>query len=211
MSNTKKRTTEHQEIINALRTKQRAKKRRFNFLLYGSFGLVLAAIITAVAVAVSSSIQERNEAAEAAKRPISDVQTFTGLTRNHVQEAVDYPQQPGAGGDHSPVWTNCGVYSEPVNEQRAVHSLEHGAVWITYRADLPADELDTLAELAKGKPYVLLSPVQDQVSPVTATAWGAQLTLQEAADERIATFIRAYAQSSEAPEPGAPCTGGTNG
>lgn len=211
MSNTEKRRTEHQEIVNALRIKQRAKQRRFRFLLFGSFGVVLAAIITAVALAVTSSVQERNEAAEAAKRPISGVQTFTGLTRNHVQDAVDYPHQPGAGGDHSPVWANCGIYSEPVNEQRAVHSLEHGAVWITYRADLQADELNTLTGLAKGKPYVLLSPVQDQDSPIAATAWGAQLTLQEAADERIATFISAYAQSSEAPEPGAPCTGGTNG
>lgn len=211
MRNTGNRHAEHQAIVAALRAKQRAKQRRFNILLYGSFGLVLAAIITAVALAVTGSIQERNAAAEAAKKPIDGIQTFSGLSRNHVQTAVDYPQQPGVGGDHASVWTNCGIYTEPANEQRAVHSLEHGAVWLTYNPGLPAADITRLTELAKDQPYLLLSPDKDQTSPVTATAWGAQLAVQDAGDTRIPAFIRAYAQSPNAPEPGAACTGGTNG
>lgn len=211
MSSTRKRRTDHQAVVAAVRAKQRAKQRRFNIFLYGGFGLVLAAIITAVAIAVTGSIQERNEAAEAAKRPIDGVQTFGELSRNHVQDAVDYPQQPGAGGDHAPVWTNCGIYTTPVSEQRAIHSLEHGAVWLTYNPDLPAEEVSKLTAVAQNEPYVLLSPVQDQTDPVTATAWGTQLPLQDAGDSRITAFINAYSQSPQAPEPGAACSGGTNG
>lgn len=211
MSNARKRRAEHQAIVAAIRTKQKDKQRRWNFLVYGSFGLVLAAIITAVAIAVTGSIQEGNATAEAARKPIEGIQTFTDLTRNHVQNAVAYPQQPGVGGDHAPVWTNCGIYTEPVSEQRAIHSLEHGAVWLTYNPNLPPSDVTRLTDLAKGKPYVLLSPDKDQTAPVTATAWGTQLVLKDAGDTRIPAFIRANAQSPNAPEPGAACTGGTDG
>ncbi|MET3172755.1 UNVERIFIED_ORG: hypothetical protein ABIB52_000583 [Arthrobacter sp. UYCu721] len=211
MSNAGKRRADHEAVLAAVRAQQKAKQRKWNLLVYGSFGLILAIIITAVALVVSGFTQDKHAAEEAAKRPIDGVQTFAGLSRNHVQAAVDYPQQPGAGGDHALVWTNCGVYTEPVNEQRAVHSLEHGAVWLTYNPDLPAAEITKLTDLAKAKPYLLLSPDKDQTGPVTATAWGTQLTVQDPGDQRLAAFIGAYAQSPKAPEPGAACTGGTNG
>ncbi|MEO5320963.1 DUF3105 domain-containing protein [Arthrobacter sp. CC3] len=211
MSNAAKRRSEHQAIVASIRAEQKAKQRRWNVLVYGSFGLILATIITVVAITVTGSIQQRNQAAEEAKRPIEGVQAFGDLTRNHVQTAVKYPQEPGVGGDHAPVWTNCGVYSDPIDEQNAVHSLEHGAVWLTYQPGLPAADIAALTTLAKDKPYVLLSPDKEQSAPITATAWGAQLTVPEANDARIPAFIRAYAQSPNAPEPGAACTGGVNG
>lgn len=68
-----------------------------------------------------------------------------------------------------------------------------------------------LADLAAGNPFTVLSPNPDQTEPVTATAWGAQLSVQDGGDPRLGTFIQAYAQSPNAPEPGAPCTGGTDG
>lgn len=211
MSNTRKPREEHQAILAAIRSRQMTKKRRFNILVYGSFGLVVAVMITAFALAVTGSVQDRNAAAEAARKPIDGIQTFADLSRNHVQDAVAYAQEPGVGGDHSPVWTNCGIYTEPVNEQRAVHSLEHGAVWVTYSPGLPTADIARLTTLAKDKPYVLLSPDKDQSAPVTATAWGTQVAVQDAGDPRIPAFIGAYAQSPKAPEPGAACTGGTNG
>lgn len=211
MSNAAKRRSEHQAVVASIRARQKAKQRKWNLLVYGSFGVILATIITVVAITVTGSIQQRNQAAEEAKKPIEGIQTFADLTRNHVQTAVDYPQEPGVGGDHSAVWTNCGVYTDPINEQSAVHSLEHGAVWLTYQPDLPASDIATLTTLAKDKPYVLLSPGKDQSAPITATAWGTQIALPDASDTRIPAFIRTYAQSPNAPEPGASCTGGVNG
>jgi hypothetical protein len=211
MSNASKRRADHEAILATIRAQQKAKQRKWNLMVYGSFGLVLAVIITAVTLIVSGFAQEKNTAAEAAKKPIDGVQTYPGLSRNHVQEAVTYPQEPGVGGDHAPVWTNCGVYTEPVNEQRAVHSLEHGAVWLTYNPDLPAAEVSKLTDLAKAKPYLLLSPDKDQSVPVTVSAWGVQLSVQDGGDARLGTFIQKYAQYPNAPEPGAACAGGTDG
>ena len=33
---------------------------------------------------------------------------------NHVNGTVDYPTSPPAGGNHNPVWQNCGFYTVPV-------------------------------------------------------------------------------------------------
>lgn len=84
-------------------------------------------------------------------------------------------------------------------------------MWLTYKPGLPQEAVSRLTELAKGNRHVLLSPDKDQSTPVTATAWGTQLTVEDAADTRIPAFIRAYAQSPNSPEPGAACTGGING
>ncbi|WP_368783655.1 DUF3105 domain-containing protein [Arthrobacter sp. B1805] len=49
---------------------------------------------------------------------IEEVISYARLSRNHVQTAVTSPKRPGVGGDHSPVWTNCGAYDRPVQKTR---------------------------------------------------------------------------------------------
>ena len=53
--------------------------------------------------------------------------------------------------------------------ERAVHSLEHGAVWLTYNRPWGRTS-PASPNRQKGKPYVLLSPDKDLTAPVTATA-----------------------------------------
>ncbi len=55
----------------------------------------------------------------------------------HLEEPVTYTENPPVGGVHNPVWQNCGYYAAPIPNETAVHSLEHGAIWITYQPDLP--------------------------------------------------------------------------
>ena len=114
---------------------------------------------------------------------------------------------PPAGGPHNPVWLNCGVYDQPVPDENAVHALEHGAVWITYSPDLPPAELDAL-KAATPISYAVLSPYDGLDSPIAISAWGVQLKLDDAADPRLQDFIDRYWRAADAPEPGAPCTGG---
>lgn len=140
---------------------------------------------------------------------ITGLETFTDLARDHVTGTVTYPQTPPVGGKHSAVWQNCGWYSTSVANETAVHSMEHGAAWITYRPDLSASDQATLKSALGGKAYVLASAYPGLPAPVVASAWGAQVKLTGVNDPRLAQFVDQYANSPSAPEPGGECTGGT--
>jgi putative peptide zinc metalloprotease protein len=144
-----------------------------------------------------------------AGKPVpAGVQRFEVAERAHVQTPVSYPQTPPVGGDHAPIWQNCGFYEAPIANEHAVHSLEHGAVWITYRPDLPGAQIDMLRRLARRQPYLLVSAFPDLPTPVIASAWGRQLRLDSPDDPRLGQFVRAFRLGSQAPERGGPCTGG---
>lgn len=139
---------------------------------------------------------------------LDGVQTYAGLSRNHSEAPQTYPQTPPVGGIHSAEWQNCGIYDQPVRNENAVHSLEHGAVWIAYQPNLSAGDVETLRALARGHTHVLLTPYPDLPKPVVATAWGLQLPVDSASDARLPLFVQSYEQGPQTPEPGAICTGG---
>ena len=126
----------------------------------------------------------------------------------HTEEEVDYERSPPVGGEHDPFWQNAGFYERPVRDENAVHTLEHGAVWIAYSPDLPADQQDRIRQIAESQTCVLASPYSGSDSPVVASAWGRQLGLESADRPELERFVRAYRQGPQTPEPGAPCTGG---
>lgn len=142
-------------------------------------------------------------ATTAAASPIEGVKTFA-VEAGHSAGPVSYPEVPPVGGIHNPVWQPCGFYAQPVQNDKAVHSLEHGAIWITYRPDLPQAEIDGLATLARSRNYILVSRWESGLpAPVVVTGWGRQLQLQSTADPRLAEFIRVYA--GQGPELNAAC------
>lgn len=187
---------------------QRRDRRQRNLIVGGAAGLSLA-LVAAVAVPLVNASRERATVEAAANAPIDGVEEFTELTSNHVETAVSYDPLPPVGGDHNPAWLNCGVYTEPVPNENAVHSLEHGAVWITYDPNLPAEQVEILTDLVEGEAYGLLSPGEaDMPAPVVASAWGLQLQVEDADDERLEVFLERYLQGDQTPEPGAACFGG---
>ncbi|TFC84473.1 DUF3105 domain-containing protein [Cryobacterium sp. TmT2-59] len=207
----KKNSADRQTIVAAARAEMKRSERRRSFWIYGS-GAVVAIVVAAIVASVFVVNQQSKDAVTAAAdKPISGVQSFDGLSRNHVNNEVAFPTLPPVGGDHSAELTNCGVYTQPVDTWRAVHSLEHGAVWITYRSDLPQDQIDTLTADAASNPYELLSPYPDRPAPVIVSAWGKQLQLDSVDDSRLPVFLQAYLQGPQTPEPGAPCSGGVQG
>jgi len=142
---------------------------------------------------------------------IKGVQTYPDRVEYHDHVKVvptltgDLPPVFGA---HLAAWQNCGIYDQPVELGSALHSMEHGAVWLTYRSALPKDQITELQSLARGHGYVLMSPYPPQKSDVILTAWGIQLVIDSLPDDRIAPFIAFYEQGPQNYEPGAPCSGG---
>jgi len=170
-----------------------------------------AAVLAAPALAQQSTFDLPGAATPAPPRPDIAGVTYIDVWSNaHTEGPVRYDTDPPAGGPHNPVWQSCGVYDAAPPAERVVHSLEHGAVWLTYRDDLPKADREMLAKLADGNDWVLVSPWPDLTHPLVATAWGAQLALDSATDPRLEAFVDFYANSPDGPEYGAPCLGGAD-
>lgn len=135
----------------------------------------------------------------------------TITARNHKAGPLTYTTNPPVGGDHNARWQNCNgdVYDQPIPKEHAVHSLEHGAVWVTYKQGLPAAQVEKLAGKVEGQDYMLMSPVPDLDKNVSLQAWGYQLKVDSADDERIDAFIRALRNNASV-EPGATCSSGVS-
>lgn len=129
--------------------------------------------------------------------------------QSHEWGTLEYEIQPPVGSSHNPNWQNCmgDVYAAPIASEHAVHSMEHGAVWVTYQDSLPADQVETLASKVRGNEYTLMSPFEGLESPISLQAWGYQLAVDDVNDPRIDEFIRALRQNATV-EPGATCSGG---
>ncbi|MGA4506849.1 DUF3105 domain-containing protein [Propionibacteriaceae bacterium G1746] len=180
----------------------RRKDRRGAAALWVVAGVLAIALIGGVIYAGVARSRQMDAA-------LGDVATFPNMSANHVETDVTYEQTPPVGGDHHPVWQNCGIYDTPIKSIHGVHSLEHGAVWITYDPSLPADQVNKLKGYA-GQTFMLLSPYPNLGSKVALSAWGHQLKLDTVDDTKITAFIRDYRQGPQTPEPGAACTGGTS-
>lgn len=148
--------------------------------------------------------------ATAAGDDLPGLELTPGLQPRHVEGPIAYDQLPPVGGDHDLAWLRCEVYDTAVPDELAVHSLEHGAVWLTHEPGLAAPQGRRLAALhdldATTREYVLVSPHDDLPSAVVAAAWGVSLAVDSADDPRLEQFVRRYAGGAQGGEPGVPCT-----
>ena len=109
----------------------------------------------------------------------------------HVFTTVKYDTTPPTGGNHSQYWADCSgtVYPNAIANENAVHALEHGAVWVTYREGLPTSQVSTLTQDVQGQDHVFMSPYPNLKSAVSLQAWGYQLFVNKVSDPRISQFI----------------------
>ncbi|WP_241982073.1 DUF3105 domain-containing protein [Cryobacterium ruanii] len=187
------------------RQQQRGKRNRLIGVIGG--GVAIVAIIALVVTAFVSTPKAANYAGGGAGNAstIDGAETFSN-TAGHVKTAVTYEQTPPAGGEHNAAWLNCGVYEQAVPNENAVHSLEHGAIWVTYDAAISDTELETLkAQLPSS--YVILSPFEGIPAPIVLSGWNSQLQVDRADDPRIPEFFTEFWKSTNVPENGSPCSG----
>ena len=164
---------------------------------------VVGACLAIVLVAVSCS---GNPAGVSLS--LDGVEYLAVASREHTDQDLDYPTLPPAGGDHLGIWHNCGVYTVPLLDEAAVHSLEHGAAWVTYRPDLGAEAILGLTGELVNREKLLVSPHPDQTPPVVVTAWARQLVLDGPDDRRLEAFIGRFTDGDAAPEARVTCQGG---
>ena len=181
---------------------------------WGLIAAAIAVVVFAGAVLTYAVLKVRDADARAddPAGEISGVQTYDyAAGQEHTSTTVDYAESPPVGGPHEPApgWADCTgtVYDVDIRHENAVHSLEHGAVWVTYDPDLvTADDITTLSDLVEGVPYRMMSPYVGLGTPISIQAWNHQLKVDSADDPRLAEFADALTQNDEiTPEPGASC------
>ncbi|MFH9008821.1 DUF3105 domain-containing protein [Streptomyces afghaniensis] len=218
MGSAKKSNTDRKARIEEMRRAEQARERRNRILTIGASVVIVCGLVAGGVVLVRSQSDGGSDTATSdtsAKGKFvtgkDGVKTWEGkLSRNHVTKAVKYASEPPVGGDHNQVWMNCNgdVYTKEINNTNAVHSLEHGAVWVTYNADAKKADVDALAAKVKKTPYTLMSPMDDQKDPIMLSAWGHQRTVTGASDPNVDKFFEKFVQGEQTPEPGAACTNG---
>lgn len=178
----------------------KAAERRRGTMIWGALAAVVAIIIGLVAWAIVAD--------SPALADLSDVEVYDYPASVHPSEAVEYTENPPVGGPHNQAWWNCGVYQEEIPKEHAVHSLEHGAVWLTYQPSLPADQIAALERLGQDS-YMLVSPNSTQDNLIVASSWNHQLSMDELDERLVRAFIREYKEGPATPEPGGLCSNGT--
>jgi hypothetical protein len=138
------------------------------------------------------------------KNPPKGIQVYPATTNRTVEGAINYDRKPPTNGNHAPLWQNCGFYGEPIQDRHAVHSMDHGVVWITHRPDLTEQQRETLRPYGNEN-YVIVSPYPGQDAPVIATSWRVQLELDGSKDPRLQQFVDQFKISELAPLSGNRC------
>jgi len=175
-------------------------RRRHTIVLVGILLLAGGLILFDVFASVRNSAWQYSE--------IEGVTEFAGLESSVQEGAIVYGHVPPAGGAHAAITQACGIYRVPVSDPNVVASLATGAVWIAYRPDLPAAQIDALYDWAIGERDLILAPYPGLSAPIVVTAWGAQFSAASAADERIVPFFQQYKNAGRAPAPDDRCVDG---
>ncbi|MFE0253343.1 DUF3105 domain-containing protein [Streptomyces sp. NPDC059010] len=204
--------------IEEMRRAEQSRERRNRILTIAASVVVVAGLVVGGVVLVQSQSDKSDKAKADSDKTTGKfvagkdgVNTWEGtLARTHVNTSVKYLMEPPVGGNHHQAWMNCNgdVYTKELANENAVHSLEHGAVWVTYTNKASKADVAALAEKVKKTPYTLMSPDEKQKAPIMLSAWGHQRTVTSASDPNVGKFFETYVQGKQTPEPGAACTGG---
>jgi hypothetical protein len=198
---TKEKAQARREHLQKMRAAQQRKQRRAALLMWGTGGVVVLVLVGVVGFYLIT---------QARATSLDAVANYKYEAGQHVANAVTYKETPPVGGEHNNYWQQCAIYDKPIHNEHAVHALEHGAVWITYRPDLPKAKVDALKEVASStgqQDYMLVSPYPNLPSPVVVSSWGHQLKLTDPADPRLGAFIKKFQNGPDTPELGASCGG----
>lgn len=220
---------------------RRSEQRRRNLGLLAICGVLAVALLAYPVYLFVGDYQQRNAtigdfgvATAAAGCDAVAEHAATG-NQEHVAEGTDvaYDQTPPDSGKHYPSPASFSKHFYAVDDRPAVetlvHNLEHGYTVVWYRADAPADQIDTLRSISKtfasddydptqkfiaapwstedgdgfpaGKNVVLTRWTADPANPAdTASQKGVRQPCSSVSGPAIADFMTKYPETSS-PEP----------
>jgi hypothetical protein len=115
------------------------------------------------------------------------------------EDASRYNSNPPTSGWHYAQAPNWGYYRNGLKDEEAIHGLEHGGIWISYR-DLNEEELNQLHDIQRNnRNATLLSPREGNDARIAVASWGRLMHLDTVDVELIEQFIKNNKNNS--PEP----------
>lgn len=115
--------------------------------------------------------------------------------RAHVPDGtvVEYNSNPPTSGPHYAVPADWGAHNRELADGALVHNLEHCGIWISYRADIAAQERSKLIEFARGfATKIIVTPRAANDSPIAFAAWTRLLTMEAFNEDDAIAFIVAH-------------------
>jgi hypothetical protein len=124
-------------------------------------------------------------------------QTFENQGQTHITEgSTDHPpynSNPPTSGWHWPQPAPWGVYTTTQPDERMIHNLEHGGIWISYKPDkVDADTIAKLNDFAKRYQLIIVEPRANDEAPIVLAAWTHMLSMEQYDERAILEFIQAY-------------------
>jgi len=118
------------------------------------------------------------------------------LGNNHIGGPSDphmpYNSIPPTSGPHFPYIAKWGVSKTPIADELQVHNLEDGGVMIQYNCQNCDVLVAQLEKFAVKYNRVIVAPYPKMKTPIALTAWGRIDTMDQADEDRIDRFIKAY-------------------
>jgi len=109
---------------------------------------------------------------------------------------VSYQTNPPTSGSHLGRAENWGVYDQEIDDLMAVHSLEHGGIWISYR-DISDDEIAILETIGRQNSLsTVVSPRSGNDDKVVVASWGKMMRLESVDPALIQKYIDTYKNQS---------------
>ncbi len=162
--------------------RREARRRQVRMAGIGAVGVLIALV-------VGFWLSQRLFPAE-----LVGVEQPTNLGRGHIAagEPANYATATPTSGPHAASSARCGIYTQQLPAEFAVHALEHGAVVIWYRHDLEDEVGAALRDIVDDfDERVIPSPNANMTEPIVATAWN-RLKRYESVEPEIEEFITTY-------------------
>lgn len=126
------------------------------------------------------------------------VEEFPIEGRDHVSAgtSVEYKTNPPTSGAHVEQAENWGVYSKEIDDKTAVHGLEHGGIWISYK-NIDDEARKILEEIGRSNSQsviVSLRPSNDNI--IAVVSWGRMMKLETADKALTQKYIDTYKNQS---------------
>ena len=131
---------------------------------------------------------------------------YADLGTKHVPEGtkVNYNSNPPSSGDHFQSPAPLGFYQEEIPDGAAIHNLEHGYIWVAYRPDLPADQIQKLKALFF-KPFsnpdfkpskVIVTKRPTNPAPISIVSWRWTMNLDSYDGDKLMQFYLQHVSKS---------------